>query len=420
MYDSLWKDWLGSNSKYDVGLLASQLMTDFAKAGYLEDLTQRVQTDTALQWQDVAPFIQKFSATYQGRIYAMPLDGDFHMAYYRKDLLEQAKLEPPATWEEYLAIAKRFHGKDLNGDGQPDYGSCIDRTSDVRTSAYMFWSIVSSFVQSQGTAQGGFFDPETMKPLVNNQAFAKALDISKQERDYGYPRESTNPLLPRKIFIAGRCALAVDWGDIGTMAIDPATSKVIDKVGSTIIPGTTQVLDRKTGKLVACDKFTCPYAIQGVNHAPYAASGGWVGLVNAKANSQVKEAAYSFLSFMSQPAQSNIDVTKGETGFNPYRISQFNNQEAWIKAGMSSEAADQYLGGIGVSLNNPNMVLDLRIPQNYRYQTEVLGTTVIDFLTDKITKEEAIQRIEKGWEKITNQVGRESQRKDYLSSLGIL
>ncbi|MBN3926854.1 extracellular solute-binding protein [Nostoc sp. NMS4] len=419
IHKTLWKDWSSGASKYDAATLVSPWMTDFAKAGYLENLTQHVQSDTALQWDDVAPFFQNFSATYQGRTYAIPLDGDFHIAYYRKDLLEQAKLEPPSTWEEYLAIAKRFHGKDLNGDGQPDYGSCIDRTFNGTNAAYFFWSIVSPFLQSQGTAQGTFFEPQTMKPLVNNQAFARALDISKQERDYGSPQGTTQRDVAKELFIRGRCALSVYWGDIGTIAINPAISKVIDKVGATITPGTTQVLDRKTGKLVACDKFTCPYNIEGINHAPYAAGGGWVGVVNAKANSKVKDAAYSFISFISQPAQSNVDVTIGDTGFNPYRISQFNNQEAWIKAGMTSDAASKYLGGISVSLNSPNMVLDLRIPQNQRYQTELLGSVLIDFLTDKITREEAIQRIEKGWEQITNEVGRESQRTAYRASLGL-
>jgi multiple sugar transport system substrate-binding protein len=65
------------------------------------------------------------------------------------------------------------------------------------------------------------------------------------------------------------------------------------------------------------------------------------------------------------------------------------------------------------------MVLDLRISQNHRYQTDVLGSVVIDFLTDKITREEAMQRIEKGWEQITNEVGRESQRAAYRASLGL-
>ena len=47
------------------------------------------------------------------------------MVYYRNDLLTKDGLKPPATWDDYLTIAKKYNGQDLNGDGQPDYGSCI-------------------------------------------------------------------------------------------------------------------------------------------------------------------------------------------------------------------------------------------------------------------------------------------------------
>ena len=66
------------------------------------------------------------------------------------------------------------------------------------------------------------------------------------------------------------------------------------------------------------------YAIDGVNHAPFAAFGGWGGGINAAADPKVKDAAYAFFSYMTQPAQSNVDVTIGKTGFNPYRISQLS------------------------------------------------------------------------------------------------
>ena len=64
---------------------------------------------------------------------------------------------------------------------------------------------------------------------------------------------------------------------------------------------------------------------------------------------------------MSSPPIANEDVTMGKTGYNPYRISQFENTDLWLAAGMSQEAADSYLGAIGDSLQSPNMVLDLRI-----------------------------------------------------------
>lgn len=419
LYSTLAKDWSNSTPKYSLAVVLPQWLIDFINAGDLEDLSGRVKADVSLQWEDIAPIYRNISATYQGRIYSIPLDGDFHMVYYRTDLLKQAGLTPPETWEQYLAIAKRFHGKDLNDDGEPDYGSCIENR-DRSYSAYMLGSFATPFLQSQGTGQGAFFDVDTMKPLVNNPAFGRALDLYKQALDYGVPRNQRLTVAEvRHLFTIGRCSLSLDWGDIGTLAIDPAVSKVNDKVGAVITPGTTQVLDRKMGKLVACDKFNCPYAIDGVNHAPYAADIGWTGVISAKADPTVKDAAYAFLSYVSQAAQSIVDVTIGATGFNPYRISHFENAAPWIKAGMSPETANNYLGAISVSLNSPNMVLDLKIPQNEQYQFKLLDSVLSDFLTNKLTVAEAMQQIEQKWEQLTNKVGRESQRAAYRASLGL-
>ncbi|WP_375496408.1 hypothetical protein [uncultured Nostoc sp.] len=86
---------------------------------------------------------------------------------------------------------------------------------------------------------------------------------------------------------------------------------------------------------------------------------------------------------------------------------------------MSPDAANNYLSAISLSLNSPNMVLDLRIPHNQQYQLDVLDAVITDFLTGKLTKEQAMQQIEQKWEQITNKVGRESQRAAYRASLGL-
>lgn len=415
IYADTMADFKAGTKKYDLVLLSPQWMADYVSGNYLENLTPRIQADPALQWDDISPFFRDFLASYRGNTYIIPLDGDFVMAYYRSDLLEQANLEPPATWEEYIKIAEKFQGQDLNGDGVPDYGSCINRGQNPRK----VLAFASAYLQSQGTKQGAFFDPDTLKPLVNNPAFGKALDLYKEtlkygpadELDYDYPQQ-------RGAFISGRCALTLDWGDIGTLALEE-DSKVTDKVGAVVLPGAKEVLDRSTGQLVTCDKITCPYAVNGVNYAPYAGYGGFAGAINAAVDPEKKDAAYAFLSYLSQPEQSNVDVTIGITGYNPYRISQFTDRQVWLDAGMSFEAASKYLGAIGVSLRSPNMVLDISIAQNQRYLEEVMHPAIRDFLTDKITREQALQQIEQGWEKLTDEIGRESQLEAYRASLGL-
>ena len=418
LYTKLLTDWATGTNSIQAAVFAPQWMVDYVEPGYLEDLTARIEADTALNVDDIGQFFRDFSMRYVGKIYTITLDGDFQMVYYRSDLLEQAGFSPPETWDDYIKIAKHFHGKDLNGDGKPDYGSCISK----KRNAQAFWAILSiagGFIQTQGTGEGMFFDTETMKPLVNNEAFKKALEIYKVTTKYAPPDEINLDVGDtRSLFTAGRAALTLDWGDVGTLAIDPKTSKVQDKVGAVILPGTKEVLDRATGKLAPCDAKRCPYAENGVNHAPFAAFGGWSGGINAAATKKVKDAAYDFFSYMSQPAQSNVDVTIGITGFNPYRISQFENLDNWVKAGMSAKAADNYLGAIKASLKSPNMVLDLRIPQNQRYQQIVLDTAIARMLAGEITIEQAMQDIESGWEEITDELGREDQLKVYRGTLG--
>lgn len=418
LYQKLLTDWTAGTNSVDAGVFAPQWMVDYVTPGLIEDVTDRVAADTALKVDDIAPFFREFSQKFNGKTYMLTLDGDFQIAYYRTDIAKELGLGAPKTWDEYLAFAKAANGKDLNGDGKADFGSCIAK----KRNAQSFWlitSIASAFIQSQGTSQGAFFDPVSFKPLYNNDAFAEALRIYAETTQYA-PKDEINLDVgdTRNLFTSGQCALTVDWGDIGTLAIDKEKSKVIDKVGAVVLPGSTKVLDRATGKLVDCSVETCPYAVDGINHAPFAAFGGWSGGINAKADPKVKDAAYAFFSYMSQPEQSNVDVTIGMTGFNPYRLSQFQNLDLWIKAGMSEQAAKDYLAAIEQSLNSPNMVLDLRIPQNQRYQQVALDTAIARYLAGELDIPATMKAIEDGWNEITEELGQDEQLAAYRSTIG--
>jgi multiple sugar transport system substrate-binding protein len=420
LYTSILTDQTTGTNSYDAFVMSPQWNADFVAAGILEDLTERVANDPDIEWDDIAPFFRNFIATYNGSTYVIPLDGDFHMIYYRTDLFEEAGLTPPRTWEDYLAAAAQFNGQDLNEDGEADYGSCIPKTRGGQS----FWWVIdfaSARLQAQGTGQGMFFDLDTFEPLLGpNPAFLQALELFNETTQYGPADELTLDLnTTRDLFLTGRCALTMDWGDIGSLSIDPERSTVQDLVGTVVVPGSREVLDRATGEMVACDEMTCPYAIDGVNYAPFAAFGGWGGGVSAAADPTVQDAAYAFFSYLNQPAQSNVDVTIGASGYNPYRLSQFESLEPWIAAGFSEAAAANYLGAIEGSLSSENMVLDLSIPSTNRYLQVVLDTTVSQYLAGELTAEAAAQQIYDGWNEISEEIGRDAQHAAYLASLGI-
>src|SRR5437773_10566519 len=79
LYQKLLTDFATTTNSYDATVFAPTWIGDYAPPGYLEDLTDAGQKDSSLQWNDIAPFFRDFSATFKGKVYTVPLDGDFQM-----------------------------------------------------------------------------------------------------------------------------------------------------------------------------------------------------------------------------------------------------------------------------------------------------------------------------------------------------
>ncbi len=191
LYQKVLTDWASGTNSVDAAVFAPQWMVDYVAGGYLEDLTPRIAADPAIEEDDVGAFFRDFSQKYGDKTYMITLDGDFHMMYYRPDVLEAAGKEVPKTWDEYLDVAEAVHGQDMNGDGTPDFGSCIAK----KRNAQSYWfvtDVVGSMTQSKGTSQGAFFNTADMTPLVDNEAFRKALSSCRNRPSTGRRTSSTS------------------------------------------------------------------------------------------------------------------------------------------------------------------------------------------------------------------------------------
>lgn len=418
LFQKLLTDWATGTNSIDVGVFASGWGVELVSAGLVENLDPYIAADDKIDLQDIAPYFRDFNQKVEGSTYFITIDGDFQMMYYRTDVFEENGLEPPRTWEKYLEAGAAIHGQDMNGDGEPDYGSCTFMKRNAQ-SYFAIQSVAASIVQSKGTGEGLYFNPEGMTPKVNNAAWKKAFEIFKESIAFNPPDVLNHDIGDtRALALAGRCGMVIDWGDIGPLSIEDG-SQIRDKVGAIIMPGSTEVLDNATGGLVACDATTCPHAVDGVNFAPFAAFGGWTGAISATLDDRKTQAAYDFLSYMNQAEQSNVDVTMGWTGYNPYRNSQLDDTKLWVDAGFSQASAENYLGAIKESLNHPNMASDFRIPGAQQYTGVVLDRELARYLAGEITVDQALENIEAGWEEITEDFGRDEQAAIYKLSLGI-
>jgi hypothetical protein len=129
----------------------------------------------------------------------------------------------------------------MNGDGQADYGSCIFKKRNAQS--YMaIQTVAAPFVQTEGTAQGFHFDGATMKPVVNNEAWKKAFELYKETGKYGPPEELNMDIGDtRALFKDGRCGLLIEWGDPGTLQLDPDAAKVKGLIFAVGAVGSTEV-----------------------------------------------------------------------------------------------------------------------------------------------------------------------------------
>jgi multiple sugar transport system substrate-binding protein len=420
LFQKVQTDWTTGTNSIDIGVIAAGWGVELAGAGLLADLDPMVAKDTKIDLNDIAPYFREYMQKIGGKTMAIQVDGDFQMVYYRKDVLEAAGAQPPKTWDDYLAVAKAIHGKDMNGDGVADYGSCIFKKRNAQ-SYFAIQTVAAGAVQTKGTAEGIHFDRATMKPKINNEAWKAAFELYKETGKYGPPEELNMDIGDtRGLFKAGRCGLLIEWGDPGPMEIEADATAIKDKLYAVSALGWKNVLDPATGKMVPVTKESAPFAIDGINYAPFGAFGGWAGVINAKiADPKKMQASYDFLSYMSQAAQSNVDVTMGWTGYNPYRNSQLSDTALWEKAGFSKELAANYLGAINGALNNPNMAVDFKIPGAQQYSGVVLDTELARYLAGEITVDEALKNIEAGWETATEDFGRDKQIEALGLALGV-
>ncbi len=101
----------GRSPGFDVMMLDVIWVPEFARAGWLLDLTGRVTPD------ELAPYFPSAvaAATWAGRVWAFPWNMNVGLLYFRTDLLRKYGFHPPRTWDELVAQARRI----LAGEADP-------------------------------------------------------------------------------------------------------------------------------------------------------------------------------------------------------------------------------------------------------------------------------------------------------------
>jgi multiple sugar transport system substrate-binding protein len=390
--------------------------------GYLDEVPASVLAQVSMD--EVLPIFSRLLG-YNGKIYALPYDGDDHMMAFRGDLFadpeNQSKfkakygydLDPvqgPKDWVEHGNYAEFFTGTDWNKSGRSDAFGFAHMTKRGDTLFWGFFSRAAAYAKHPDDP-GFFFDTKDFKPRINSPAFVRAATEWRDECNKWAPTGGATQLGWGDViqaYVTGRVAMCVGWGDHGTNAQDENTSKIKGLSRYAMTPGSKEVYNSSSGQWEKKDT---------VSRAPYIAYGGWN--LQMPKDSRQKEAAWAWGTHAASLSTSNKMVTL-PTGANPLRKSQLTDVSIWTDgpAKWPKDEATSYMKAINDTITHPNLVADLRIMGFFEY-VQPLELAVAQIMAGEADAQKALDEAAQAWEQITNKFGKDKQKALYLDALGV-
>lgn len=388
LHDKQIAEHLAGTGAYDVATLCHVWMGDFVAAGLMDPLDPYVDKYMNKEdLEDILPVYWNQEMVWGDKIYGLGDDGDVLILYYRKDLFEDPQnkmefeskygygLQPPKTWKEFQEIATFVTDK-----YSPEiYGAAIQRAMQT------FSWFVGAF-----TGNGGrFFNPETMKPEISKAAGAKTLKQIVEQNEVMPPGIETWDFMDAlSAWLSGKAAMLITWPPIGRWSEGYGTyTKQLAWVPKTTVAGKVGYAPMPGGRSTLAGGFS-------------------LGVSSRSAN---KEAAYHFIQWWTSPEISLQVVMLPFALRDPWRISHFESplyRNAW-------GSADEYLDTLKEAAMQG--ALELGIPGGLEYMRAIDEACTAAYGGKDV--QTALDEAATKWEKITNRLGRENQKKAYAEWL---
>ncbi len=424
LHTQIFSDLSSGLGKYDAYMTGAWYYGDYfvPKTPYIIPL-DKFLADAKYPYWDTDQFLPSMRKlyTWEGKIYGVLFDGDAQALYYRKDAFTKKENQdkfkakysydlpsPPKTMQHLHDVADFFTGWDWNGDGQQNWGMSLHAKVNEQ-GFFHFLTLSAPFVISPDNKYY-FFNPDTMKPLINSEGHLRALEDYIKLAGNG-PKEEISWTLGQgwNLFLAGHSAMEPTWGDLPTLAQDPKTSKVQGKIGAAGLPGTTEAFNPITGQWKKYD----------LNQVGNTNGGSWHCVISA--HSKKQEATYDFLAFMANKKNAFFNASNGWTGVQPGVKYEYlppdgsSSIAEWKAQGWNDDDTVEYLKAYYSVLSAPVQQEYLRIPGTAEYWHE-LDVNISAVLGGQAKPKDALDATAAAWEKITERYGRDKQKKLYQAS----
>ncbi|MEE6164816.1 MULTISPECIES: ABC transporter substrate-binding protein [unclassified Mycolicibacterium] len=210
--------------EFDVVMISNYEAPQWAENGWLVNLSDYARNTPGYDENDFIPSLRD-SLSYKGNMYAVPFYGESSFLMYRKDLFEQAGIEMPhnPTWQQVADAAAKLDSQDMVGiclRGKPGWGEVLAPLD----------TVINTF--------GGRWYDEKWNAQLTSPEVEKAVNFYVDlVRNHGEPGAATSGFGECATqFAQGRAAMWYDATSAVSVLEDPASSKVVGKVGYAMAP----------------------------------------------------------------------------------------------------------------------------------------------------------------------------------------
>lgn len=315
-----------------------------------------------------------------------------------------------------------------------------------------FWAIVAPYLQTEGHSQGIFFDMESFLPKSRQPEFVHALRMWKRLmlasswRDLG----RTTPGQTRDLMTEGRCAFYFGYPTevkvVISSGVPPLVASNQTQRGEPIwrlqphrLPGVActdiQRVQRAGASVVSsrsvCAEQTatvtsCPFAVDGVNYAPFYAGGGLTASVRKSATAIQQDMTFDFWMFVADPEVSYYDVANPDGGLDPYRnrhveLSNLSSvdAQAYLHFSWSVAQIKSLFAETKFMFESDNGVRDLSIQGYYSYVHDATMPALYEYLHGEQDEARTQFEITREWQEVTLRYTLQGQRNEYRRTLGL-
>lgn len=281
MRDRIVSSFLAPEPTYDLIIVDNPWMYDFASGGFLEPLDGYIEQTEGFDHEDFSEPLREI-AEVDGQIYGVPFYNYGLALIYRTDLYEEAGLEPPATLQEFVDAATTLAGDGTAGVAmQPQRGYKIFE----EWGNYLF-------------AAGGDIQDDQGNIVLDSPEAREALEAYIDLYESAAPPNSLNWAFDESLraVAGGNAVQMISYNWMLPTLNDPEgpAGDLAGKFGVAEVPGGKAIL------------------------------GAWYWSIPA--NSEQKDAAWAFISWLMSPEHDKERVIAGGA---PVRESVMSDPEVW-------------------------------------------------------------------------------------------